>query len=194
MPGQNLLLPWNETATVSSLIALGGRLVAAAGAVQAQTVNLCSMVDTGDENVSNVAGSGSQFSCRPPPACYLPSGACAAVKTLGRQFERRLHLKWVLWTPAHQARGGHLFGRQSTVGLSGDWGAITVGRQWTMLVWSLIIPDIVGPSVYIAGLARCLHPQRTLTTRCLQANSAMSRWVPPVPVAIPSTPAHHLQA
>lgn len=136
---------------VSSLIALGG-LLAAAGTAQAQTVNLYGMVDTGLENVSNVAGSGSLLRV-PSTTGMLPSrlgmrgkedlgGGLSAIYTLEMGFGP---------DTGASGQGGRLFGRQSFVGLSGDWGAITLGRQWTMLFWSLIDSDIVGPSIYGLG-------------------------------------------
>lgn len=48
-------------------------------------------------------------------------------------------------------QGGRLFGRQSFVGLSGSWGTVTLGRQYTMLFWSMLDADIMGPNIYGAG-------------------------------------------
>lgn len=137
---------------VSSLIALGG-LVAAAGAAQAQTVNLYGMVDAGIENVSNVAASGGSLLRMPSNTGMLPSrlgmrgredlgGGLGAIYTLEMGFAP---------DTGASGQGGRLFGRQSFVGLSGDWGAVTVGRQWTMLFWSLVDSDIAGPAVYGLG-------------------------------------------
>lgn len=46
------------------------------------------------------------------------------------------------------ANGGRGFGRASTLGLSGPWGAVTVGRQLTMLFWSLVDTDVMIPGMY----------------------------------------------
>src|SRR5688572_10258246 len=46
------------------------------------------------------------------------------------------------------ANGGRSFGRTSTVGLSGNWGAITTGRQLTFLFWSMTESDTMGPGAY----------------------------------------------
>ncbi|WP_114971005.1 porin [Rhodoferax ferrireducens] len=48
-------------------------------------------------------------------------------------------------------QGGRAFGRQSFVGLSGDWGTLTLGRHWTMSFYSMLDADVFGPSVF--GLA-----------------------------------------
>lgn len=45
-------------------------------------------------------------------------------------------------------QGGRGFGRQSWVGLSGRWGTLTVGRNYTMLYWSLIDADLLGPNAF----------------------------------------------
>lgn len=48
-------------------------------------------------------------------------------------------------------QGGRLFGRQALVGLSGPWGQVALGRQYTMLFWAMLDPDILGPNVYGSG-------------------------------------------
>ncbi|CAN5459203.1 porin [soil metagenome] len=136
---------------ISSFIALAG--LAATGAAQAQSVTLYGMVDAGVESVSNVASTGGHLTRMPSNTGMLPSrfglrgkedlgGGLSALYTLEMGFAP---------DTGASGQGGRLFGRQSTVGLSGDWGAVTLGRQWTMLFWSLIDSDIVGPSVYGLG-------------------------------------------
>ena len=49
------------------------------------------------------------------------------------------------------SQGGRSFGRQSFVGLSGDWGGLTFGRQYTMLYWSILDADVLGPNVHGSG-------------------------------------------
>jgi predicted porin len=48
-------------------------------------------------------------------------------------------------------QGGRGFGRQAFVGLAGPWGSATLGRQYTMLFWSLLDADVMGPSVFGMG-------------------------------------------
>ena len=134
---------------ISSLIALTG--LVATGAVQAQSsVNLYGMVDAGIESVSNAAPAGGRLTRMPSNTGIAPSrvgmrgkeelgGGLSAIFTLEMGFAP---------DTGASGQGGRLFGRQSTVGLSGDWGAVTLGRQWTMLFWSLQDSNIVGPNIY----------------------------------------------
>jgi len=48
-------------------------------------------------------------------------------------------------------QGGRLFGRQAWVGLSGNWGQVSLGRQYTMLFWAMLDPDILGPNTFGSG-------------------------------------------
>ena len=48
-------------------------------------------------------------------------------------------------------QGGRLFGRVSYVGLSGQWGQVSFGRQSTMLFWATLDSDILGANVYGAN-------------------------------------------
>lgn len=135
----------------SSLIALTG-LVATA-AVQAQSVNLYGMVDAGIESVSNVEQAGGRLTRMPSNTGILPSRmGMRGKEDLGSGLSAvyTLEMGFAPDTGA-SGQGGRLFGRQSLVGLSADWGTVTLGRQWTMLFWSLLDSDIVGPSIYGLG-------------------------------------------
>jgi predicted porin len=49
-------------------------------------------------------------------------------------------------------QGGRLFGRQAYVGLSDSrWGTLTAGRQYSMLFWSVLDSDVMGPTLYAPG-------------------------------------------
>lgn len=48
-------------------------------------------------------------------------------------------------------QGGRLFGRQAWVGLKGDWGQVALGRQYSMLFWSMLNSDIMGPAAHGLG-------------------------------------------
>jgi predicted porin len=45
-------------------------------------------------------------------------------------------------------QGGRGFGRQSFVSLNGPWGSLGLGRQYTMLFWSVLDADVIGPSLH----------------------------------------------
>ena len=127
--------------------------LAAAGSAQAQNISLYGMVDLGIESLSNVQPAGGRMTRLPSNTGIFPSrvglrgredlgGGLSAVYTLEAGFSP---------DTGALGQGGRLFGRQAFVGLSGDWGAVTLGRQWTMLFWSVLDTDIVGPSIYGLG-------------------------------------------
>ena len=138
----------------SSLIALTVTGLLATGAVQAQSsVNLYGVVDTGIEYVTNVEPAGGSITRVPSNTGLIPSRlGMRGKEDLGAGLSAifTLEMGFAPDTGA-SGQGGRLFGRQSLVGLSGDWGAVTLGRQWTMLFWSLLDSDIVGPSIYGLG-------------------------------------------
>jgi len=47
--------------------------------------------------------------------------------------------------------GNRLFGRQAWVGLSGNWGQVAFGRQYTMMFWATLDSDILGPNTFGSG-------------------------------------------
>ncbi|SDR62251.1 Outer membrane protein (porin) [Paraburkholderia tuberum] len=49
-------------------------------------------------------------------------------------------------------QGGRLFGRQAYVGLSGPWGQLTFGRQYSMTNWGMVESNIIGSGGF-GGLA-----------------------------------------
>src|SRR5690606_341017 len=48
-------------------------------------------------------------------------------------------------------QGGRLFGRQAYVGLAGDWGQLAFGRQYNMLMRSMLGAYFLGPNAYGLG-------------------------------------------
>lgn len=136
--------------TLTALAAFSA--LAAASAVQAQNVSLYGVIDTGIETVSNTAAGGTLTRMPSNTGIFASrwgmrgkedlGGGLAAVFTLESGFAP---------DTGASGQGGRLFGRQALVGLSGDWGAVTLGRQYSMLFWSLLDADIVGPSVFGLG-------------------------------------------
>ena len=129
-------------------------LTSATSTVQAQSsVTLYGLMDTGIETISNVGAAGFRVNRVPSNTATIPSrtgfrgredlgGGLAAVFTLEMGIAP---------DTGASGQGGRLFGRQALVGLSGDWGAVTLGRQYTMTFWSLLESDIFGSSVYGLG-------------------------------------------
>lgn len=143
--------------TVRSATALALAAIATCAAAQTPppaSVQLYGIVDTGVEYVNNV-GAGKGHVTRMPGLSggQLPSrwglrgtedlgGGLRAVYTLEAGFAVDSGVS---------LQGGRAFGRQSFVGLSGDWGTLTFGRHWTMSFYSMLDADVFGPSVF--GLA-----------------------------------------
>ena len=135
----------------SSLLAVTLSALAGATAAQAQSgVTLYGIIDAGIETVSNAAPGGGRITRVPSNTGMLPSRfGMRGKEDLGSGLSAIFTLESG-FTPdtGTLAQGGRLFGRQSLVGLSGAWGAVTLGRQWTMTFWSTIDSDIAGPSIY----------------------------------------------
>ena len=143
----------------AAFTALGLAALASAGAqAQAQTaapagVSLYGLIDTGVEHITNVGADRSSLTRMPGLSGTLPSrwglrgnedlgGGLRAVFTLEAGFSPDSGVS---------NQGGRLFGRQAYVGLSGDWGTVALGRQYSMLYWSVFDGDQLGPNVYGLG-------------------------------------------
>lgn len=132
-------------------IAAGVMAVAATAAhAQSSSVTVYGLIDTGVEHVTNVGAAGSGLTRMPTLTSSLPSrigfrgmedlgGGLKAVFTLENGFSA---------DSGTLGQGGRLFGRQAFVGLSDSWGTISFGRQYTMLFWSIIDADLLGPNIY----------------------------------------------
>lgn len=116
----------------------------------AQSVTLYGVVDTGIEYVNRI-GSQKESVFR------IPSFTGSVGSRWGLSGEEDLGggLKslFVLesgFAPdtGETAQDGRLFGRQALVGLSGSWGQLAFGRQYTMLLWSMADADILGGNTF----------------------------------------------
>lgn len=142
----------------TNTIAIAMAALTATGA-QAQTdsatnsVTLYGLIDTGVEHVTDVGPSGRSLTRMPRVMGTLPSrwglrgseslaGDLRAVFTLESGFAA---------DSGASGQGGRLFGRQAFVGLSNSWGTLALGRQYTMLFWSLRDSDQLGPNIYGTG-------------------------------------------
>lgn len=127
-------------------------LTAAGAAAQAQSpsVTIYGIVDVAVEHVTDVGAAGSGLNRMASLTGSLPSriglrgseelgGGLRAVFTLEQGFAPD---SGVL------GQGGRSYGRQAFVGLSGPWGTVSLGRQYTMLFWSMLDADILGPHLH----------------------------------------------
>lgn len=115
----------------------------------AQNVTLYGLLDTGVEHVTNVANGGG-LTRMPSLTGTLPSRfGLRGTEDLGGGLKAVFNLEaGYSLDSGVQGQGGRLFGRQSFVGLSGSWGTVTIGRQYTMYFNALLDSDILGPNVY----------------------------------------------
>lgn len=134
-------------------LAIGG-LALVAGNAQAQTnTTLYGVMDVGVEVINNIGATGmSQY--------RVPTNTNTAPSRLGLRGTEELGggLKAVYtmemgFDPGNGAslQGGRLFGRQAFVGLSGGFGTVTLGRNYTMTFWAGLDADIHGGGIYGTG-------------------------------------------
>ncbi|AGW94441.1 membrane protein [Ralstonia pickettii DTP0602] len=124
--------------------------VAGMGHAHAQSVTIYGVVDTGIEFVSNVGTSKDNLVRMPGLAGTVPSRwGLRGTEDLGGGLKSQFVLEsgFAPDTGASN-QGGRLFGRQAWVGLSGNWGQVAFGRQYTMLFWSMLEPDMLGPNTF----------------------------------------------
>lgn len=124
----------------------------AATSAQAQNVTLYGLVDTGIERLDNTSSGGS--------ITRMPSIAGSAASRWGLRGSEDLGngLKAVFTLESgfgldtgETQQGGRAFGRQAFVGLSGQWGTLSLGRQYSMLFPGAANTDIFLAQIYGAG-------------------------------------------
>lgn len=114
------------------------------------SVTIYGVVDSGIEYITRVGSTGSSLTRVPTNTGSTPTrlgfrgsedlgGGLRAVFTLESQFGL---------DTGSLLNGGRAWGRQAWVGLAGSWGTFSVGRQPTMLFWSILDADILGPHAF----------------------------------------------
>jgi len=135
--------------TLSITLLLGG---AAAGAQPAapSSVTLFGLVDTGIEWVDSIGADRDTVLRMPTLTGSLPSRfGLRGTEALGSGLSAVFTLESGFGIDQGTlTQGGRMFGRQAWVGLSGPWGTVSAGRQYTMLFWSVLDTDVLGPNVY----------------------------------------------
>ncbi|WP_082855228.1 porin [Paraburkholderia phytofirmans] len=123
------------------------------GVALPSTITLYGIVDTGVEYVTNVGAGGKSLARMPTNTAGLPSRwGVRGQENLGDGLLAIFVLESG-FAPNNGTlgQGGRLFGRQAFVGLSGGWGTLTLGRQYTMLAWGLVDADLLGPAVFASA-------------------------------------------
>ncbi|MBP0638806.1 porin [Cupriavidus sp. AcVe19-6a] len=121
---------------------------------QAQaSVTLYGVVDTGVEYVNHVGAGQDSVTRMPSLTGTVPSRwGLRGAEDLGGGLKAQFALESGFAPDSGTATlGGRLFGRQAWVGLSGNWGQVAFGRQYTMMFWSTLDSDILGPNTFGSG-------------------------------------------
>ena len=132
------------------------RILAAVGlaglaiGAQAQTLSASSSVtiygiaDLGVERLTNVGASGGGLTRMPGLTGSLPSRlGFRGSEDLGDGLKAIFTLEMGIGLDTGTFnQGGRAFGRQAFVGLSGPWGSVTLGRNYSMLYWAIFDGEI----------------------------------------------------
>lgn len=132
--------------------ALGCALASAAHAQS--SVQVYGIIDTSVEHLTNVNAAGDNLSRMPNlTGGMFPSRiGFRGTEDLGGGLKAIFALESGFAPDTGTlGQGNRLFGRQAWVGLSGDWGSVTVGRTYSMLFNSLFDVDIMGAAEFAIG-------------------------------------------
>ncbi len=141
-----------------STLALPALLGIVATTAQAQSnapssVTLYGIVDTGIEYLNNANAAGDKLVRVPTLTGLFPSRlGVRGSEDLGNGLRAIFTIEAGIGLDTGAAQqGSRTWGRQSYVGLAGPWGAVTVGRQYTMTFWGTVDADLIGPAIYAIG-------------------------------------------
>ncbi|QIE26847.1 Outer membrane porin protein (plasmid) [Caballeronia sp. SBC1] len=134
-----------KTALLGALLAIN-----AVPSFAQSNVTLYGIIDTGVEFVTHADASGNSVVRMPGVTGELPSRwGIRGTEDLGGGWSTIFTLESGFNTKAGTLnQGGRLFGRQALVGLTGPYGSLTFGRQYTMTYWAILDADLLGPDIY----------------------------------------------
>ncbi|NPT46355.1 porin [Paraburkholderia sp. 1N] len=127
--------------------------VASSASHAQSSVTLYGIIDTGIEYVTNIGPKKASSVHMPSLTASLPSlWGLRGKEDLGSGLSAVFVLESG-FAPAQGSlnQGGRLFGRQAYVGLSGRWGTLTLGRQYSQIFWTALTGDTLAPNIYGAG-------------------------------------------
>ena len=131
---------------------LAGSLALACFATHAQNVTIYGIADVAIEHLNNANAAGGSLIREPTLTGLAPSRlGFRGNEDLGGGLQAffNLEIGYALATGALN-NGGRIFGRASNVGISGPWGALTLGRQANMTLQPLLT-HVTGPALYSIG-------------------------------------------
>lgn len=126
----------------------------AAPALGQSNVQVYGLIDTAIEHVTNTAPGGASLTRMPNlSGGQFPSRlGFRGTEDLGNGLKAIFTLENGFGPDTGTLnQGGRLFGRQAWVGLSGDWGQLTVGRTYSMLFYTFFDTDVIGTGQYSIG-------------------------------------------
>ncbi len=123
-------------------------------------VTLYGVLDSGVEHITNVGPGGKSLTRVPTNTASVPSRwGLRGSEDLGGGLRANFTLESGIGVDTGSLlQGGRAFGRQSFVGLSGGWGQVSLGHQYTMLFWSILDADILGPNAFGIGSLDAYFP------------------------------------
>lgn len=128
--------------------AIAGMTVAAGA--HAQSVTLYGTLDSGVEYLTNIGANGDNTLRVPSNTGTQPSRwGLRGVEDLGGGLKAQFVLEsGIALDTGVLGQGGRFFGREAHVGLSGNWGTLFLGRQYTMLSYAIRDANITGTNIY----------------------------------------------
>ena len=122
-----------------------------ASAAHAQSsVQIYGIMDLAVEHLNNVGPGKDDLTRMPSLTGSAPSRlGFRGTEDLGGGLHAGFNLEmWLNPDSGQVDNGGRGFGRIATVSLGGPWGDVSVGRQRTMLFWSILDADVIGPNMH----------------------------------------------
>ena len=142
-----------RVATQESAITANPELASGTSAKSKPSLEVYGVFDTGVEHISNVSPNNKSVTRVPSVTGTMASrlgvnashelgGGYRAIATLEAGFNP---------DDGTHGQGGRIFGRQAFGGVATPYGAFTVGRQYSMLIPSMMGSDLLGPNIYAPG-------------------------------------------
>ena len=127
--------------------------LALCGVAQAQNVTIYGLLDQAVEHLNNVGAGHDSLTRMPGLAGSFPSRlGFRGSEDLGDGLKAVFTLEMGMGLDSGTFnQGGRAWGRQAFVGLQGNWGTLSLGRQYSMLFWSQLDADILGPNTFGSG-------------------------------------------
>src|SRR5450830_1780271 len=133
-----------------SLYMVAGFILFGTANVKADNVTIYGIIDTGVEYLTHSGPNNTNLARMPSISASVPSRiGFRGTEDLGDGAKAFFVLESGFGADSGALNyGNRLFGRQANVGLSNQYGSITVGRQYNMTFYALLDSDILGPNNY----------------------------------------------